>query len=179
MFYAHLLYVPDPRWVAYDETIKIIQQQKSPIDLVEAIRMVCQKNGQVKQYIGDRLEQNSNKKLRTLCSSVIDNKRIRRIRVKPVVVQWEEVDQGLNLLLYQTVVGSSVSGCVGSSIACLSSSALFSGVSIIHSSSPSVWPALRHPAAPCGSLPAPISGSDIVVIVGSIGSGTDSIPVRG
>jgi MCM P-loop domain/MCM AAA-lid domain len=89
-FYAHLLYVPDPRWVAYDETIKIIQQQKSPIDLIEAVRIVCQKNEQVKQYIGDRLEQNSNKKLRMLCNRVIDNKRIRRMRVKSVVVQWEE-----------------------------------------------------------------------------------------
>jgi replicative DNA helicase Mcm len=37
-FYGCIYYVPEPRSLAYDETIKVIQQQKAPIDLIEAVK---------------------------------------------------------------------------------------------------------------------------------------------
>jgi DNA replicative helicase MCM subunit Mcm2 (Cdc46/Mcm family) len=80
----------DPRSIAYDETIKVIQQQKVPIDLIEAIRMVCQKNDQVKHYIGNEFKQSRNKKLKILCNKIIENKSIVRTQHNPTVVQWTD-----------------------------------------------------------------------------------------
>jgi replicative DNA helicase Mcm len=88
-FEISIYQINDPRSVAYDETIKLVQHQKAPIDLVEAVRVVCQKNEQVKHYIGGIFKQNRNKKLKVLCNKVIENKKsIRRIQLNPTVVQW-------------------------------------------------------------------------------------------
>jgi replicative DNA helicase Mcm len=88
-FEISIYQINDPRSIAYDETIKLIQQQKAPIDLIEAIRMVCQKNDQVKHYIGDIFKQSRNKKLKVLCNKIIENKKsIIRIQLNPTVVKW-------------------------------------------------------------------------------------------
>src|SRR5215212_427245 len=87
-FKISIYQINDPRSIAYDETIKLVQQQKAPIDLVEAIRMVCQKNNQVKHYIGTVFKQNRNKKLKVLCNKIIENESIRRTQLNPTVVQW-------------------------------------------------------------------------------------------
>jgi hypothetical protein len=51
-FCGDIHYVTDPSSLACNETIKVIQQQKAPIDLIEAIKMVCKGNDQIKYYIG-------------------------------------------------------------------------------------------------------------------------------
>ena len=39
-FYGCIYYVPEPRSLACDETMKVIQQQKAVIDLIEAERKI-------------------------------------------------------------------------------------------------------------------------------------------
>jgi DNA replicative helicase MCM subunit Mcm2 (Cdc46/Mcm family) len=87
-FYACIDYVPEPRSLAYEETIKVIQQQKAPIDLIEAIKMVCKGNDQIKYYIGNNFEQSKNKKLRELCNTILENVNIQRINSNPIVVRF-------------------------------------------------------------------------------------------
>jgi hypothetical protein len=87
-FYACIDYVSEPRSLAYDETIKVIQQQKAPIDLIEAVKIVCKGNEQIRYYIGNNFEQRSNKKLRELCNRIVDNGNIQRINSNPIVVRF-------------------------------------------------------------------------------------------
>jgi len=87
-FEISIYQIKDPRWIAYDETVELLQYQKVPIELIEAIRMVCRKNDQVKHYIGNVFQQNRNKKLKVLCNKIIENESIRRTQLNPTVVQW-------------------------------------------------------------------------------------------
>jgi replicative DNA helicase Mcm len=87
-FYACIDYVPEPRSLAYEETIKVIQQQKAPIDLIEAVKIVCKGNDQIKYYIGNNFEQSKNKKLRELCNRILENGNIQRINSNPIVVRY-------------------------------------------------------------------------------------------
>jgi replicative DNA helicase Mcm len=87
-FYGCIYYVPEPRSLAYDETIKVIQQQKAPIDLIEAVKIVCQRNDQIKYYLGGIFKQNKNKKLRELCNNILENTSIQKIQSNPIVVTF-------------------------------------------------------------------------------------------
>jgi replicative DNA helicase Mcm len=87
-FHACIHYVPEPSSIAYDGAIQIIQEQKAPIDLIEAIQMVCHKNDQVGHYIGSTFRQNKNKKLRALCNKLVENKHIQIVQSNPTVVRW-------------------------------------------------------------------------------------------
>ncbi len=95
-FEISIYQINDPRSVAYDETIKLIQHQKVPIELIEAIRMVCQRNDQVKHYIGNVFKQSGNKKLKQLCNKIIENRSIIRTQHNPTVVQWMDGNTSKN-----------------------------------------------------------------------------------
>jgi replicative DNA helicase Mcm len=95
-FEISIYQINDPRSVAYDETIKLIQHQKAPIELIEAIRMVCQRNDQVKHYIGNVFKQSGNKKLKLLCNKIIENRSIIRTQYNPTVVQWVDRNTSKN-----------------------------------------------------------------------------------
>jgi replicative DNA helicase Mcm len=51
-FHCSIFIVPDPFQTSYDETIKVIRKQKVPIDVIEAVKMACERNDQVKLYMG-------------------------------------------------------------------------------------------------------------------------------
>jgi replicative DNA helicase Mcm len=94
-FLAAIDNITDPRALAYRETINIIrQQQGKPIDLIEAVRMACQKNEQLRYYLGIELDQSRNKKVRELCNRIVENKSIARVKIRPLVVRWEEDGDG-------------------------------------------------------------------------------------
>ena len=95
-FEISIYQIKDSRSVAYEETIKLIQQQKAPIELIEAIQMVCQKNDQVKHYIGNVFKQNKNKKLKLLCNKIRENRSITRTQHNPMVVQWMDGNTSKN-----------------------------------------------------------------------------------
>jgi DNA replicative helicase MCM subunit Mcm2 (Cdc46/Mcm family) len=80
--------IADPRSLAYDETVAVIRQQSVPIDLTEAIRMACQKHKQIAYYLGAPLDQSRNKKVRSLCNKILENRSIARVKVKPLVIRW-------------------------------------------------------------------------------------------
>jgi hypothetical protein len=49
---------------------------------------VCQRNDQIKYYLGNTLKQNKNKKLRELFNKILENTSIQRIRSNPIVVKF-------------------------------------------------------------------------------------------
>jgi DNA replicative helicase MCM subunit Mcm2 (Cdc46/Mcm family) len=88
-FHCAIYLVPDPFMESYNEAIKVIQNQKeTAIDLIEAVKMACARNEQAAQYIGKIFSQNRNKMLRRLCSKIIENESIVRVREHPTVVLW-------------------------------------------------------------------------------------------
>jgi replicative DNA helicase Mcm len=89
-FYGCIHYIPEPRLLAYNETIKVIQQQNSAIDLIEAVKMACGRNEQVKYYIGSSFKQNQNKKIRELCTKVMENPNIQKVQSNPIVVRFKD-----------------------------------------------------------------------------------------
>jgi DNA replicative helicase MCM subunit Mcm2 (Cdc46/Mcm family) len=97
-FHGCIYYVPEPRSITHDGVIDIIQQQKVPIDLIEAVRMICRKNDQVRHYIGNIFQQNKNKKIRALCNKIVENKHIQIVQSNPTIVRWiakEEEKKGV------------------------------------------------------------------------------------
>lgn len=72
-FHSAIYLVPDPFSKSYEETIKVIQHTKAPIDLVEAVKMACNNSEQVNMYIGKIFQQRNNRKLRNLCIKILEN----------------------------------------------------------------------------------------------------------
>jgi replicative DNA helicase Mcm len=95
-FHSYIHYIPEPKSAAYDETIKAIQQQKAPIDLIEAVKIACQMNDQVKFYINNSFDQKSNKRLRTLCNKILECNHILRVKLNPIVVHWITIEEAQN-----------------------------------------------------------------------------------
>jgi DNA replicative helicase MCM subunit Mcm2 (Cdc46/Mcm family) len=91
-FHSAIFIVPDPFLKSYEETIKVIQHTKAPIDLVEAVKEATRRYDQVKLYIGKVFEQRNNKKLRNLCTKILENPSLVRISEKPTVVSWNHKD---------------------------------------------------------------------------------------
>lgn len=87
-FYSCSHQIPEPKSLALDETVKVIQQQNSPIDLIGAVRIACDRNEQIKYYIGPSFNQNDNKKLREVCKKVLNNQNIQKVQSNPIVVRY-------------------------------------------------------------------------------------------
>ena len=95
-FHSAIYLILDPFMKSYEETIKVIQHTKASIDLIEAVKIACGRGEQVKAYIGRIFEQDRNKKLRNLCTRILENNHVVRIREHPTVVVWKDEVQGVN-----------------------------------------------------------------------------------
>ena len=82
--------IESPRDVTYRETLSIIKATKSPIELIEAARMACQRNEQIRNYLGNRLDIKNNWKLRTVRDMLLDNRSIKQVNEKPIVLLYSE-----------------------------------------------------------------------------------------
>jgi replicative DNA helicase Mcm len=82
--------IESPRDVTYREMLSIIKATKSPIELIEAARMACQRNEQIRNYLGNRLDIKNNWKLRTVRDMLLDNRSIKQVNDKPIILLWSE-----------------------------------------------------------------------------------------
>jgi DNA replicative helicase MCM subunit Mcm2 (Cdc46/Mcm family) len=89
-FHSAIYIVPDPFSKSYDETIKVIQHIKVSIDLIEAVKIATERTDQVRLYIGRVFQQRNNRKLRNLCTKILENPNVVRISENPTVVTWKE-----------------------------------------------------------------------------------------
>jgi DNA replicative helicase MCM subunit Mcm2 (Cdc46/Mcm family) len=91
-FHNAIHMIPDPWTVTYNESIKVIQNQKEMgIEMIEAVKMACLHNDQASGYMRDNWEQKNNIRLRSVCDKIIETPSIERIKEHPVVVRWKKI----------------------------------------------------------------------------------------
>lgn len=66
-------------------------KENCSISIIEAVKIACTRNGQVRAYIGQDLNQNTNRKLRRLVERIRewDGDRIEVVQSKPMRVRWK------------------------------------------------------------------------------------------
>lgn len=82
--------IESPRDVTYREMLSIIKATKSPIGLTEAARMACQRNEQIRSYLGTRLDIKHNWGLRAVRDMLLNHASIKQVRERPLVLLWSE-----------------------------------------------------------------------------------------
>ena len=80
---------------AYQQVIAIIEEADGHEVVVNnAIKSVHGRSEGVRNYIGDKLTQRENKRVKRLCLKIIRNENIGIVKYKPqLVVKWEAVDK--------------------------------------------------------------------------------------
>jgi len=78
----------NPRDVTLNECLYVLEATQAPIAFEELIKRVCNKDAYIKTYIGEDLKVRDNKKLRTILDMMLQNSHVKRIYIKPVVLQW-------------------------------------------------------------------------------------------
>jgi DNA replicative helicase MCM subunit Mcm2 (Cdc46/Mcm family) len=78
-----------PKEVAYDTFINILRESEHyPIAVKELARTACQRNEQIKDYIGEDLRIEANWKLRAIYDELLNNQHIILTSQKPAVLKW-------------------------------------------------------------------------------------------
>ena len=70
--------------------LTIVKQAQGSIELITAAKMACDRNEQVRSYLGNRLDLKHNWKLQTLREMLVNNLSIKQVKEKPIVLQWFE-----------------------------------------------------------------------------------------
>jgi DNA replicative helicase MCM subunit Mcm2 (Cdc46/Mcm family) len=83
----------DPRELAIEEIIKILNGSKYQFEFIELMRKVCNRNEFVSRYFGNDFHVDTNKKLRMLrdrfVKGGVDNSRILIVSLSPLVLAWK------------------------------------------------------------------------------------------
>ena len=93
-FHCAIHVVENPWTVTFNATMKVIQNHKEKIELIEAVKMACDRNELADIYIGHIFEQKNNIKLRSICTAVIENPNIERLGEHPTIVRWKKTVGG-------------------------------------------------------------------------------------
>ena len=78
----------NPRDVAYEECLSILRENKWPVSFEEIVKTICEKNQQVRHYIGHSFELSQNKKLRHVCDMLENHSKIKTVQNKPLVLMY-------------------------------------------------------------------------------------------
>jgi replicative DNA helicase Mcm len=78
----------NPKDIAYNEFVKILQNTQTGITIPELCKIATENNKQVKAYLGDIWPVKNNKKLRRVIDEVLNNSNIKKIGSHPIVLQW-------------------------------------------------------------------------------------------
>jgi len=102
-FHLSIFMTENPWNITYYEVMKIIQHRKEPIELIEAVKIACDRGDQAKYYITHNISadkvwsQKHNAKLRSICSAILENVvEIERVGENPTVVIWRKKEQVLD-----------------------------------------------------------------------------------
>jgi hypothetical protein len=93
-FHCAIRVVENPWSVTFNATMKVIQNHKEKIELIEAVNMACVRNELADIYIGHVFEQKNNIKLRSVCTAVLESPNIERVGEHPTVVRWKKTAGG-------------------------------------------------------------------------------------
>jgi DNA replicative helicase MCM subunit Mcm2 (Cdc46/Mcm family) len=83
-----------PKELLYESCINIIRQHSpTPIASKELYRLASERNEQIKSYVGDNLNIETNWKLRTVHDELLNNEHVMLVKEKPAVFQWKSEHQ--------------------------------------------------------------------------------------
>lgn len=89
---AIILKDENPREVAFQEIISVVKNTRAPITFIEAVKIACRNNVNVKDYIGRKMTPSENKRLRYLHDMFSQGreKAIRTVQSKPLTLVWSD-----------------------------------------------------------------------------------------
>jgi DNA replicative helicase MCM subunit Mcm2 (Cdc46/Mcm family) len=83
----------NPRDIAVEEICQVVKELNgSPIAFVEAAKIACEKNQQLRYYIGTIFELSKNWKIQNILTLIRKNPSIELVNEKPVVLRWRDND---------------------------------------------------------------------------------------
>lgn|GEM_PF-2518983 len=92
--YDNIVNIPaDPKEVAIIEFLHTFESAHTPIIFEEAASQTCKRNEYVGTYIGNDYKLRTNKKLRSILNRILEDSRIKRVQIKPTILQWISKDQ--------------------------------------------------------------------------------------
>jgi replicative DNA helicase Mcm len=92
--YDHIVNIPaNPIETAIEECLYTIEAAQAPILFEEAVLQTCKRNDYVATYIGNEHRTRINKRLRQILERLLENSHIKRIQMKPTVLQWIKDDR--------------------------------------------------------------------------------------
>jgi replicative DNA helicase Mcm len=95
--YNHIVNIPsDPKETALNEFLYTIEAAHVPILFEDVIMKTCERNEYVKLYLGNDYKLRDNKKLRSILERILEDSRVKRIQMKPTVLQWISMSQSRN-----------------------------------------------------------------------------------
>lgn len=82
----------DPFMNVYSKVIEFLKNKtdiEKPIELISAIERVCLQSEDIAAYIGKVFKQSENRKLRDLCTKLLENRQVIRVGEHPTKVYWK------------------------------------------------------------------------------------------
>jgi replicative DNA helicase Mcm len=83
----------NPRDYTYNECLYILEYTRGPITFEELIKAACKKNEYIRLYIGEDIKIRSNTKMRSILDLLLNHSCVRRIQLKPTILEWVGRDQ--------------------------------------------------------------------------------------
>ena len=78
----------NPRDITFEECLYTLEATRAPITFEDLIQKVCNKDEYIRIYIGDKHKMQNNIKLRPILDMLLNHTRVKRIGLKPLVLQW-------------------------------------------------------------------------------------------
>jgi replicative DNA helicase Mcm len=92
--YDHIVNIPtNPQETAVTECLYILEAAQAPILFEEAVLQTCKRNEYVAIYIGNDYKLRNNKKLKPILERLLEDSRIKRVQIKPTILQWISKNQ--------------------------------------------------------------------------------------
>jgi hypothetical protein len=86
----------NPRDITYGECANILKESAFPLSYDQLIKSACQRNEQVKRYIGEKYDLENNKKVRQVMDLLRQHTHIKVISQRPLALAWireEEIEE--------------------------------------------------------------------------------------
>jgi DNA replicative helicase MCM subunit Mcm2 (Cdc46/Mcm family) len=101
-----------PKEVTYDMYINILREMSpNRIALTELKDIICDKNEQIRSYLGHDPNTRSNKKLRMVYDELLNNEHVSVVKQKPIVLMWKGKDKDKDAKTPKNIVKSPKSVC--------------------------------------------------------------------
>jgi hypothetical protein len=88
--------VTDPSDEAYNTCLEILLGFTISIQFDELIKMACERNVRVGNYIGDKYKLRENSKLRPILEKLRNHSQVMTVSEKPIVLKWNNIGHGLS-----------------------------------------------------------------------------------